>query len=95
MVGVIADAYAGSDIRGEWFPRPRRGSSASRALLARSGELAYSADAARKPAINRMKVTAHQRTSLGMAEIIGLHTSRLSGIRYSFSVAGAGCGSFG
>ena len=87
MVGVIADAYAGSDIRGEWFPRPRRGSSAL--------ELAYSADAARKPAINRMKVTAHQRTSLGMAEIIGLHTSRLSGIRYSFSVAGAGCGSFG
>jgi Hsp20/alpha crystallin family len=62
---------AGSNIRGEWFPRPRRGSSASRALLARSGELAYSADAARKPAINRMKVTAHQRTSLGMAEIIG------------------------
>jgi hypothetical protein len=53
------------------------------------------ADAARKPAINMTKVTAHQRTSLGMAEIIAYTHRRLRGTRYPFSVAGAGCGSFG
>jgi hypothetical protein len=35
-----------------------------------SGDLAYSGEAAKKRAMSMMKVTAHQMTSLGMAEII-------------------------
>jgi hypothetical protein len=65
MVGVIGDAklpVLGLEHE-NGFPR--------RVHVLPDRELAYSADAARKPAINRMKVTAHQRTSLGMADIIG------------------------
>ena len=66
---------------------PRQRDSSSRRIvqgaLPRRRSWPYSAEAARKPAMTIMKVTAHQRTSLGMAEIMAEPHQRYARSRYN------------